>query len=151
MLSYESRGALISEPGLYNAQGQQVNCLTPGATYHYRYRVHFQREARQVRFGMLLKTTTGVELGGATSAKQIADGIAQVPAGSVLAVEYRFTCRLNEGTYFLNAGVSGDCGEGFQHLHRVMDALCFRVNPQSSGFGLGTVDFSCTPHWALSE
>ncbi|MES2819531.1 MAG: ABC transporter ATP-binding protein [Pseudomonadota bacterium] len=149
VLSYESRGARITDPELYNAQGQKVNCLKTGDTYCYRYRVHFQRDARNVRFGMLLKTTTGVELGGATSAKQIANGIAAIAAGSVLCVEYRFTCRLNEGVYFLNAGVSGDCGEGFQHLHRVLDALCFRVNPDDAGFGLGNVDFSCHPHWSL--
>ncbi len=128
-----------------------MNCLKTGDTYRYRYRVHFERDAHNVRFGMLLKTTTGVELGGATSARQIANGIAAIAAGSVLSVEYRFTCRLNEGVYFLNAGVSGDCGEGFQHLHRVLDALCFRVNPDDTGFGLGNVDFACHPHWSLGE
>lgn len=151
VLSYEPRGALITDPGLYNSQGQKVNCLKTGDTYSYRYRVHFERDANNVRFGMLLKTTTGVELGGATSAKQIANGIPTITCGSVLSVEYRFTCHLNEGVYFLNAGVSGDCGDGFQHLHRVLDALCFRVNPDNTGFGLGSVDFSCTPHWSLDE
>lgn len=149
VLSYEPRGARIVEPGLYNVQGQKVNCLKAGDTYHYRYRVHFERDASHVRFGMLLKTTTGVELGGATSAKQIGNGIPAIAAGSVLLVDYRFICCLNEGVYFLNAGVSGDCGEGFQHLHRVLDALCFRVNPDSAGVGIGSVDFSCNPHWSL--
>ncbi|WP_423305219.1 Wzt carbohydrate-binding domain-containing protein, partial [Ligilactobacillus salivarius] len=58
-------------------------------------------DARNVRFGMLIKTPTGVELGGATSAKQIAEGIGVVSSGSVLSVEYSFVCRLNEGLYFL--------------------------------------------------
>lgn len=151
VLSYESRGAIISSPELRNARGQRVNCLTSGETYRFTYRVALERDARQVRFGMLVKTTSGVELGGATSAKQTADGIAHVAAGSALLVEYSFVCRLNEGVFFLNAGVSGDCGEGYHHLHRVVDALCFRVNPQLKRFGLGTVDFSCSPEWSLLE
>ncbi|MFV3406709.1 ABC transporter ATP-binding protein [Pseudomonas sp. NY15463] len=148
-LSYESRGAYISSPMIINAHGQQVNCLKAGERYRYQYLVKFERSANNVRFGMLVKTTTGVELGGATSAKQVFDGISHVEAGSVLLMEYSFVCRLNEGVYFLNAGVSGDCGEGFHHLHRLVDALCFRVNPQPDRFGLGVVDFSCSPEWSL--
>ena len=151
VLSYESRGALISDPQLLNIQGQKVNCLKAGETYRYTYRVRFDRDAKNVRFGMLIKTPTGVELGGATSAKQVAEGIGVVSSGSVLSVEYSFVCRLNEGLYFLNAGVSGDCGEGFHHLHRVVDALCFRVSAESKQFGLGLVDFSCAPEWSLEE
>ncbi|KTB59809.1 ABC transporter ATP-binding protein [Pseudomonas sp. MAFF 301514] len=151
VLSYETRGALISDPQLFNIQGQKVNCLKAGETYRYTYRVRFDRDARNVRFGMLIKTPTGVELGGATSAKQVEDGISVVSSGSVLSVEYSFVCRLNEGLYFLNAGVSGDCGEGFHHLHRVVDALCFRVSAESKQFGLGLVDFSCAPEWSLVE
>lgn len=149
VLPYESRGAFISDPQLFNSQGQKVNCLKAGETYRYTYRVRFDRDASSVRFGMLIKTTTGVELGGATSAKQASQGISVVSAGSVLSVEYSFVCRLNEGLYFLNAGVSGDCGEGFHHLHRVVDVLCFRVNPDNTQFGLGLVDFSCAPQWSL--
>lgn len=149
VLAYESRGAVISSPELLTLGGRKVNCLKAGETYRYTYRVLFERDARHVRFGMLVKTTTGVELGGATSAKQVTDGIAFVAAGSVLLVEYSFVCRLNDGLYFLNAGVSGDCGEGFHHLHRVVDALCFRVNPEHQQFGLGVVNFSCAPEWSL--
>lgn len=148
-LSYEPRGALISDLQLFNAQGRRVNCLKTGETYRYVYSVTFERDASHVRFGMLIKTTTGVEIGGATSAKQIDEGIDVITAGSVLKVEYTFVCRLNEGVYFLNAGVSGDCGDGFHHLHRVVDALCFRVNPEPKPYGIGIVDFSCSPEWSL--
>lgn len=149
VLHYESRGALITAPQLLNLQGQKVNCLKVGETYRYTYRVHFDRDARNVRFGMLIKTPTGVELGGATSAKQATEGISFISSGSMLSVEYSFVCHLNEGLYFLNAGISGDCGEGFQHLHRIVDVLCFRVNPESRQFGIGLVDFSCEPKWSL--
>lgn len=150
-LAYDSRGARISDLALYNEDGRRVNCLKAGNTYRYGYNVHFERAASHVRFGMLVKTPTGVELGGATSARQLGDSIPFVAAGTVLAVEYRFHCRLNEGLYFLNAGVSGDCGEGFHHLHRVVDGLCFRVNPEPREFGLGAVDFACRPQWRRIE
>lgn len=151
VLAYSSRGAVIINPELLNARGQKVNCLRTGETYFYVYQVQFEQDARYVRFGMLLKTTAGVELGGATSAKQLDESIDFVKAGSVLRVSYRFTCHLNEGVYFLNAGVSGDCGEGFHHLHRLVDALCFRVKPEAKSFVLGTVDFGCVPEWSLME
>lgn len=151
VLSYEARGAVIANPGLLNARRQKVNCLKAGETYLYTYQVAFEQDASHVRFGMLIKTTTGVELGGGTSAKRITEGIEFVAAGSVLTVEYSFVCRLNEGLYFLNAGVSGDCGEGFRHLHRVVDALCFRVNSEHTQYGVGVVDFSCAPEWSLAR
>ncbi|RXN87024.1 ABC transporter ATP-binding protein [Achromobacter aloeverae] len=141
-ISYEPQGALISSVALYNAQGRRVNCLHTGASYKYIYRVHFQRAATQVRFGMLLKTMAGVELGGGSSANQIANGITHVAAGTTLTVQFQFICRLNPGVYLLNAGVSGDNGDGFRHLHRIMDALRFRVIAADESSDLGWINFS---------
>ncbi len=142
---------MISGPALYDSEGRHVNCLRSGESYKYVYRVSFERAATNVRFGMMIKTRNGVELGGGSSANRLADSIAYVEAGSVMSIECAFVCCLNEGIYFLNAGVSGDSGSGFRHLHRLMDALCFRVNAPVCGAVVGTIDFSCSPEWHLAE
>jgi len=140
--AYEPQGAIISSPALYNSAGEKVNCLSTGESYKYTYQVRFYQAANHVRFGMLIRTVSGVELGGGSSANQIADGIPKVGADSEMTVECTFLCRLQEGIYYLNAGVSGDCGNGFRHLHRITDGLCFRVNPAFDAYHIAPVDFS---------
>lgn len=143
IISYESQGALISEPEICDMRGQKVNCLQRGRSYRYSYQTEFSRKAIAVRFGMMIKTVAGMELGGAVSAALVQDSITIVPEGSKLRVEFTFVCSLNPGTYFLNAGVLGMVGEGETYLHRLMDAYLFRVLPVMNNLSTGIVDFNC--------
>jgi lipopolysaccharide transport system ATP-binding protein len=59
-IEYESHGAYIESPAVLTLDGQQVNNLVRGKTYRYTYTVKFTRSASNVRFGMLIKTTSGV-------------------------------------------------------------------------------------------
>ena len=67
-LVYESHGAHIELPEINTLSGRRVNCLKRGNTYLYTYNVRFEREAHDVRFGMLIKAKNGTELGGIGSA-----------------------------------------------------------------------------------
>ena len=67
-IEYESHGALIESPIVWNLAGEQVNLLTRGRTYRYTFMVRFSKRATNVRFGLLIKTVSGLELGGGTSA-----------------------------------------------------------------------------------
>lgn len=126
-LSYESRGALIESPEVLNSEGRVVNVLSPGKIYRYRFQVRFESAAQQVHFGMLIKSTAGVELFGLASHAH-GEGIDQVPAGEVLCVEFRFRASMLPGAYFINAGCVGFLpGEGETYLHRLLDAVMFRV------------------------
>lgn len=152
VISYESHGALIGNPRIYDRQGRQVNNLKRGQEYRYTYQVDFTRRAIGVRFGMMIKTLAGVELGGATSAAQLQDSVTRVDGGSRLQVEFVFQCNLNPGTYFLNAGVLGMAGETETYLHRLVDACLFRVLPVMDNLSTGTVDFKCrATHTELAE
>lgn len=142
---YESYGAIIEDPAIYSFDGERVNILTRGKNYRYRYRVVFEHAASNVRFGMMVKTTTGVELGGAASAASNRSSLPFVTAGSVLSVEFEFSCRLNAGVYFLNAGVVGDLNGSETYLHRLVDVAMFRVMSESENLATGVVDFSCFP------
>jgi lipopolysaccharide transport system ATP-binding protein len=151
-IAYESYGAVIEEPAIYSKNGERVNNLTRGKTYLYRYRVQFSQVASNVRFGMLIKTTGGVELGGAASASSSRTSLPFVTVGSVFDVEFEFTCHLNSGVYFMNAGVVGDLHGNETYLHRLIDICMFRVIAESSNLNTGVVDFNCASEiWKIED
>ena len=59
-IEYESRGAHIENTTILDMAGNQVNNLTRGKRYRYTYITHFRESASNVRFGMLIKTVSGV-------------------------------------------------------------------------------------------
>ena len=144
-ISYESHGALIEDPHVENTAGKRVNCLVRGRTYRYVYNASFTRNTDSVRFGMLIKTLSGVELGGASSANGSRDAIPYVIAKTIFRVEFSFHCSLNPGTYFLNAGILGVQNAEEKFLHRVLDACMLRVQPKEDNLATGIVNFNCVP------
>jgi len=149
MIEYESHGAYIGSPAVLSLAGKQINNLIRSKTYLYTYTVQFTKSACNVHFAMLIKTTSGVELGGGVSASGARNSLAYVPAGSNYRVEFRFCCALNPGVYFLNAGVVGDVDGSETYLHRVIDIAMFRVQPDSENLATGIVDFGCYPEFEL--
>ncbi|NNM87772.1 MAG: ABC transporter ATP-binding protein [Phycisphaerae bacterium] len=136
---YPSRGARIESPHITRLDGSPVNILCRRQEYEYRYRVHFERSATNVRFGMLIKTVTGLELGGTSLP---ADGVEFIPAGAAMDVRICFLCLLTEGVYFNNAGVIDGSQE---YLGRIIDGVMFRVQPDQLNPMTGTVDFLFQP------
>lgn len=145
-VGYESRGAIIERPRIVNLAGVAVNCLIRGRSYRYLYDVRFEQGAVGVRFGMLIKTMTGVELGGAVSAPSVDTGYQYVAAGAVAHAEFRFRADLNPGSYFMNAGVTGMVDRDEQYLHRLLDAYVFRIMPVERNTATALIDFHCVPH-----
>jgi len=152
-IEYESHGAYIEAPAVLTLAGEQVNNLVRGMAYSYVYTVKFAKSASNVRFGMLIKTTTGFELGGGVSANSIKDSLSFVKAGSIYRVEFKFRCTLNQGVYFLNAGVLGNVNGNETFLHRLIDIAMIRVMPDSetNNLATGIVDFHCYPEINLRQ
>jgi lipopolysaccharide transport system ATP-binding protein len=67
--------------------------------YLYRYSVEFTESVRNVRFGMLIKTLTGLELGGALS-HPTGEHIKYVDKSLTINVEFMFSCLLTPGVFF---------------------------------------------------
>jgi len=141
---YQSRGALITVPRIETRMGRQVNVLSPGREYIYTYDVLFQTAAVGVRLGMMIKTITGLELGGAATAPNPASGMF-VAAGQRLQARFRFRAMLAPGVYFMNAGVTAAEPEGETYLDRIIDVLMFRVTHEADRIATGTVDFHVLP------
>lgn len=138
-LGYEQKGASILDPAVHTLDGERVNVLVPGETYEYRYRVMFDKDVSFVRFGMMIRTTTGAEIGG-TATSNTHNAIARVPAGQDYEVSFKFRCTLAPGVYFLNAGALGDTGMGEEFLDRRMDVAMFRVMHTGQRLVTGFVD-----------
>lgn len=143
-IAYESHGAIIEHPEILTMSGEQVNCLIKGQSYYFNYQVRFDQTASNVSFGMLIKTLSGLEIGGFVSNHAYDGGVSVVKNGNMMKVEFRFECLLNPGTYFLNAGVQGAVNTEKTFLHRILDIYMFRVMPVSKNSVTGIVDFNCT-------
>ncbi|MBC6475769.1 MAG: ABC transporter ATP-binding protein [Hormoscilla sp. GM102CHS1] len=144
-ISYISRGAKIINPGITTiATGKLVNHLIGRREYLYSYSVRFWQPAHNVRFGMLIKTVSGLELGGASFSPSFHESV-DFEAEQVVRVKFIFHCLLHPGVYFLNAGVSGMVDGEFVYLARCIDAAIFRVKSQEKSCGNGTIDFKIEP------
>jgi lipopolysaccharide transport system ATP-binding protein len=137
---YPSRGSRIENPRITRLDGSPVNILRRRREYEYRYDVHFDQTAQRVRFCMLIKSVTGLELGG--FATPLGQEVPIIRAGSVLEVAMRFRCTLAPGVYFNNAGILGEDATGVeQYLARMIDAVMFRVEPEARSSLTATMDF----------
>lgn len=136
---YERRGARIEAPHLQTLDGRRVNVLAPGGEYVYSYQVHVEQTLVGVRCGMMIRTITGIEIGGA--ANSLEEGpTAVTEKGAMLNVRIRFRCLLAPGTYFMNAGVLARFGPSEEFVDRMVDVIMFRVMPQAGRQATGLVD-----------
>lgn len=137
---YASHGATISTPQITTPDGRQVNQLLKGEEYRLTYDVRFDTAAEHVRFGMIIKTKSGMELGGGSTAHTSAL-LPHVAPEQTYTVSFRFRALLAAGSYFMNCGCSGAVNGHDTFLHRITDAVMFRVLPGEPSAQTGTVDF----------
>lgn len=140
-IRYENQGAHIKDIRIENEKGEVVNCLLRQSEYTLKYNALFSKEASRVRGGTLLKTITGMELGGLLSHPE-GGGVDYVENGQEVEFVFKFRCVLHPGTYFFNTGVVEIKDEGEQYLDRLIDAGMFIVQPEKGLVALGPLDFS---------
>ncbi|UPR55323.1 ABC transporter ATP-binding protein [Vibrio sp. ED004] len=140
-IEYESHGAIISSPRVLTEDGIEVNNLVRGRSYKFSYQVEFNSDFDNVRFGMLIKSLSGVELGGSVSSS--GDSEIKGSLGDKIDIEFTFQCLLNPGVYFLNSGVLGNVNGIETYIHRLIDVSMFRVIPEVGLLSTGIMDFNC--------
>ncbi len=143
-VEFVAKGAAILDPRVQTQTGKVVNGLVRGRRYQFRYRVAIAKALHYVRFGMLIKNIKGLPICGTMSESHIPDGREVLP-GQVLNVQFEFDCLLNPGVYFVNAGVFGveEMGQPETLLHRIADAVAFRVLPIEDNTSTELIDFNC--------
>jgi len=129
---YETNGAQISNVRIENADGKKVNVLVPDKVYWYCYEVSFKDSVKNVHFGMLIKTTTGNDLG-AIGSHPFGQSIPFVSPGDIYSVRFPFHNLFSPGTYFMNAGCGGTFNGDDSFLHRIVDVIAFRVEHTKIG------------------
>lgn len=123
---YKKYGVEIEDVRIETSEGLRVNVLVPEEMYYYCYRVKFDAPARHVSFGMQIKTQKGLCITGLSS-KEMAGVMSEVQKGEVFDIRWRFNCKLLQGTYFTNAGVSSEIDGKLLFLNRIEDAAAFKV------------------------
>lgn len=149
-VEYAQQGAKIIDPRVETLDGRRVNMLVAGEEYVYRYQAAFERSSAGVRCGMMVRSVTGVEIGGAATSVQ-SGAVPIVEASQVLEVRFKFRCLLGPGAYFFNAGVLGATPDGESYLARVIDAFMFKVQPDPDRLATGFVDFQVSPSIEIEQ
>lgn len=137
---YEPNGARIINPKILDVVGNPVNVLVRGQTYIFSYEVHFDQPLQGVRFSFLIKTISGLEIGGVAS-DSFSGAVDSFEAGARVTVSFRFNCLLKSNQYFMNAGVLARIDGNEVFSHRILDLYQFSVQPIENDTVTGVVDF----------
>jgi lipopolysaccharide transport system ATP-binding protein len=125
-VEYRNCDVDIYEIEIRTLDNHKVNALVMKDKYIYSYKVRFNIAAKNVSFGMKLKTEKGLFITGASSYK-FAKQKRQVTKGEIYQIDWEFQCLLLPGTYYANVGVSSLEDEKRVFLNRIVDAMAFRV------------------------
>lgn len=150
LVVYPPNGAEIIDADIFTLEGERVNLLRTNTRYRCTYRIKFQATARTVRCAALIRTRSGIDLGGAWSADRRAEGAPTVVAGDTADVEFEFDCRLHPGDYQVSLAVFASDGELEYVMHGVVGAVAFRVENPLEQFPAAHVDFTCSTTMRLN-
>ncbi len=146
-VTYTNGVAEIFEYNIYNEQGQRVNVLVIGKRYRLVYRVQFYQEARNVQFGMMIKTVDGLDVAGIASRREQVF-FDYISTGSVVEASFSIDLNIVPGTYFLNVGVDGNVDGAHTYLHRRVDVCMIRILPCDSREAYGVAYLK--PHFSYN-
>jgi lipopolysaccharide transport system ATP-binding protein len=136
---YPIQGAEILSFKIFDNERCVVNVLKLGETYQFEVSGRFLEDRESVYFGIHIRTVSGVIVTG-QSHPEARTFINQVRAGARFRVTYQFIMKLLPGTYFVGGGVWSK--DEPTCMHRVLDALMFRVAPTQGLTSSGYVDLS---------
>lgn len=124
-VSFEANGGQVDNIRILDEAGDPCNILDHGQPYALCFTARFTRSFPDVSFAMMTKTIVGEHIAGLWS--HVAGAGMSVEAGDAFEVRLPFVNRFAPGTYFVNAGVFDRGNGNFTIIHRVLDALMFKV------------------------
>jgi lipopolysaccharide transport system ATP-binding protein len=131
---YPLQGAEIHSFRILDIDGHTVNVLKLGKDYRFEVSGQFLSDSDKVYFGIHIRSISGVVI---TGQRYPDEGkfIEWVRAGQSFCVSFKFRMILVPGVYFVGGGVwslnEPNC------LHRILDALMFRIVPGQKSNSLG--------------
>ncbi|HET9908417.1 MAG TPA: ABC transporter ATP-binding protein [Anaerolineales bacterium] len=136
---YPIQGAEINSLRILNAHGQSVNLLSFGQIYRFELSGTFLTERKNVYIGIHIRTISGLVLTGQRYPEE-GQYIEKVHAGEHFALTFGFKMNLSSDTYFSGCGIWSL--DEPQCLHRIIDAVMFRILPEPKVKFLGYLDVS---------
>ena len=121
-----------------------MNNLVRREDYLFTYKVNFSEELYNFKVGMMIKTPTGLELGGAVSSS-LTKSILFVDSGTRLHFGFKFKCLLTRRRVFLTPSIQGILDGTIIYLDRHIDVLAFRVQSDKDQVATPSVDFCIEP------
>lgn len=137
--SYAIQGAEIESIQIRNAENQIVNLLRPGGDYRIVITGEFHKSLSAVYFGVHIKTISGVVVTGQRHPHEGAY-LENVRAGQKFRINFGFKMTILPGVYFVGGGIWSR--EEPVCLHRILDALMFRIASVGRVKSFGYVDVS---------
>jgi lipopolysaccharide transport system ATP-binding protein len=135
---YPVQGAEILSFKISDDQ-RPVNVLRLGETYQFEVSGRFLADSEDIYFGIHIRTVSGIMITGQRY-PEAGNLVRRVRAGESFRINYEFNMSLLPGAYFVGGGVWSSHEPAC--LHRVMDALMFRVSPNQKVMSFGYVDAS---------
>ncbi len=136
---YPLQGARLDSIKIYNLEGKQVNNLLPGREYIFEIRGVFLEDRELVYIGFHIRATNGTELTGRVYPRW-GKYLERVKSGQNFRLAHRIKMSLAPNVYFSGAGI-WSANEPVC-LHKVVDAVMFRVMPRLKNDSFGHVDLS---------
>jgi lipopolysaccharide transport system ATP-binding protein len=137
--AYPVQGAEIESIRILDMERRNVNVLKLGEEYRFEVSGRFLSDVEKVYFGVHIRSISGAAITGQRYPEQ-GKFVERVRAGQNFCITYGFYMLLLPGVYFAGCGV-WSAGEP-NCLHRILDALMFRVTPDQRVLSSGLVDAS---------
>lgn len=135
-ICYEEKGAKISDIKITTLDGREANVLVQGGEYILSHKVDFAEKNNNVILGISLHTKQGVILVNGHFPEQKKYHI--INAKNIF-VEWKFSCTVLEGEYFLTLGVMGIDNK---FMARIKDAYMFKVINNKNRQMRGLIDLN---------
>ena len=136
---YPMQGAEIRSIRILDMEDRVVNVLSPKEEYRFEVSGRFLSDIEKVYFGIHIRSVSGTAITGQRYPEE-GKFIERVRNGENFHIVYGFNTILLPGVYFVGSGVwsfyEPNC------LHRILDALMFRVLPSQELISVGYVDAS---------
>ena len=136
---YPVQGAEIHSIRIVDINGQNVNLLSFGRKYRFEVSGKFLADRERIYFGLHIRTISGLIVTGQRYPEE-GKYLNKVHAEDYFSITYGFRMVLSPDTYFSGGGIwsldEPHC------LHRILDAIMFRVLPGQKSNFLGYVDAS---------
>ena len=136
---YPIQGAEISSFRILDAYGQRVNLLSFGQNYRFELSGKFLADRKNIYFGIHIRTISGLVLTGQRYPEE-GKYFDEVHAGEHFSLTFGFNMNLSSDTYFSGGGIWSL--DEPQCLHRIIDAMMFRILPEQKVKFLGYLDAS---------